>query len=136
MLVCSLFVYVLFFFFKQKTAYEMRISDWSSDVCSSDLRTCLRQAKVGENWRNCALCGRLSGAVRRSGRDLPAAECAFVRQDRLGIIEALPAIGPLAQRRVGFLGTTASEGRGTAQFAFADSIAVPDIHARHTPATD
>src|SRR3546814_5512982 len=32
---------VLFFFFKQKTAYEMRISDWSSDVCSSDL-----QAKV------------------------------------------------------------------------------------------
>src|SRR3546814_9698782 len=31
-----------FFFFKQKTAYEMRISDWSSDVCSSDLCT---------NWR-------------------------------------------------------------------------------------
>src|SRR3546814_8685116 len=31
-------VFVLwFFFFKQKTAYEMRISDWSSDVCSSDL---------------------------------------------------------------------------------------------------
>src|SRR3546814_3434483 len=28
---------VCFFFFKQKTAYEMRISDWSSDVCSSDL---------------------------------------------------------------------------------------------------
>src|SRR3546814_7395251 len=28
---------VLCFFFKQKTAYEMRISDWSSDVCSSDL---------------------------------------------------------------------------------------------------
>src|SRR3546814_4410370 len=32
------FVYIVFFFFKQKTAYEMRISDWSSDVCSSDLR--------------------------------------------------------------------------------------------------
>src|SRR3546814_11385753 len=31
---------VFFFFFKQKTAYEMRISDWSSDVCSSDLRAC------------------------------------------------------------------------------------------------
>src|SRR3546814_10144814 len=29
--------HVFFFFFKQKTAYEMRISDWSSDVCSSDL---------------------------------------------------------------------------------------------------
>src|SRR3546814_6785968 len=35
---CSLcFVSVMCFFFKQKTAYEMRISDWSSDVCSSDL---------------------------------------------------------------------------------------------------
>src|SRR3546814_982053 len=31
------FVFSFFFFFKQKTAYEMRISDWSSDVCSSDL---------------------------------------------------------------------------------------------------
>src|SRR3546814_19270757 len=32
---------IFFFFFKQKTAYEMRISDWSSDVCSSDLRCAL-----------------------------------------------------------------------------------------------
>src|SRR3546814_19170903 len=31
-------VSIIFFFFKQNTAYEMRISDWSSDVCSSDLR--------------------------------------------------------------------------------------------------
>src|SRR3546814_3427149 len=31
------FSFIVFFFFKQKTAYEMRISDWSSDVCSSDL---------------------------------------------------------------------------------------------------
>src|SRR3546814_7606505 len=34
---CYVFVFFCFFFFKQKTAYEMRISDWSSDVCSSDL---------------------------------------------------------------------------------------------------
>src|SRR3546814_3842403 len=33
-----MFYTTLFFFFKQKTAYEMRISDWSSDVCASDLR--------------------------------------------------------------------------------------------------
>src|SRR3546814_4014808 len=33
----NLFMWCIFFFFKQKTAYEMRISDWSSDVCSSDL---------------------------------------------------------------------------------------------------
>src|SRR3546814_1935524 len=32
-------LFVCIFFFKQKTAYEMRISDWSSDVCSSDLLT-------------------------------------------------------------------------------------------------
>src|SRR3546814_652087 len=40
--ICSLFVSFLFFFFKQKTAYEMRISDWSSDVCSSDLSARVR----------------------------------------------------------------------------------------------
>src|SRR3546814_4296624 len=34
---CLFFFCFVFFFFKQKTAYEMRISDWSSDVCSSDL---------------------------------------------------------------------------------------------------
>src|SRR3546814_14206176 len=33
----SIFSFLIFFLFKQKTAYEMRISDWSSDVCSSDL---------------------------------------------------------------------------------------------------
>src|SRR3546814_1904384 len=38
--------FFIFFFFKQKTAYEMRISDWSSDVCSSDLLgdTVIREA--------------------------------------------------------------------------------------------
>src|SRR3546814_1202740 len=36
----------VFFFFKQKTAYEMRISDWSSDVCSSDLRRMNRNDRV------------------------------------------------------------------------------------------
>src|SRR3546814_6689476 len=33
----AIIMFVVFCFFKQKTAYEMRISDWSSDVCSSDL---------------------------------------------------------------------------------------------------
>src|SRR3546814_5259866 len=37
MLIWLCFCLLMFFFFKQKTAYEMRISDWSSDVCSSDL---------------------------------------------------------------------------------------------------
>src|SRR3546814_2516112 len=38
----------VFFFFKQKTAYEMRISDWSSDVCSSDLTRPVLQ-EMGEH---------------------------------------------------------------------------------------
>src|SRR3546814_18321787 len=35
-----------FFFFKQKTAYEMRISDWSSDVCSSDLKRLMYEPAI------------------------------------------------------------------------------------------
>src|SRR3546814_10068504 len=41
---------ILFFFFKQKTAYELRISDWSSDVCSSDL--------FQRDHNLCLYCGR------------------------------------------------------------------------------
>src|SRR3546814_12962016 len=49
------------FFFKQKTAYEMRISDWSSDVCSSDLREARRVERVvGER-----------GQLHRPDRDAP-----------------------------------------------------------------
>src|SRR3546814_8357652 len=40
----------VFFFFKQKTAYEMRISDWSSDVCSSDLPHLCRYMKNMCRW--------------------------------------------------------------------------------------
>src|SRR3546814_4497662 len=42
--------YIFFFFFKQKTAYEMRISDWSSDVCSSDLA--VEHGKIGGEFRH------------------------------------------------------------------------------------
>src|SRR3546814_9390451 len=40
-------LYLIFFFFKQKTAYEMRISDWSSDVCSSDLERRVAMLEIG-----------------------------------------------------------------------------------------
>src|SRR3546814_7025901 len=58
-----MFAVFFFFFFKQKTAYEMRISDWSSDVCSSDLRpcACLCQRRERRQQRLCAglrKCGR------------------------------------------------------------------------------
>src|SRR3546814_14846440 len=51
----------LFFFFKQKTAYEMRISDWSSDVCSSDLHA---TAKRAHRWHQMSSVKR-----KRDGRD-------------------------------------------------------------------
>src|SRR3546814_3098638 len=47
----------VFFFFKQKTAYEMRISDWSSDVCSSDLRSRAAGYRKGRCWRECEMLG-------------------------------------------------------------------------------
>src|SRR3546814_5582726 len=51
-------MFLLFFFFKQKTAYEMRISDWSSDVCSSDLSFALDLPRPG---------GRIAEATRIMG---------------------------------------------------------------------
>src|SRR3546814_10616214 len=61
-----------FFFFKQKTAYDMRISDWSSDVCSSDLRIgrTLRQfthflGNDGKAASRLARPGRLDAGIQR-----------------------------------------------------------------------
>src|SRR3546814_4477728 len=78
----------MFFFFKHKTAYDMRISDWSSDVCSSDLGTgrpggkaCFRRqavrpplARSGDDQRSAAggrACGQKGrSAERRRSIDL------------------------------------------------------------------
>src|SRR3546814_3523120 len=54
----------VFFFFKQKTAYEMRISDWSSDVCSSDLRAAQVRGRVEFGLE----VGKLRPALPRRGR--------------------------------------------------------------------
>src|SRR3546814_2642406 len=69
--------FFVFFFFKQKTAYEMRISDWSSDVCSSDLTRGLRErfpdrvlgTPISEN----AFAG-LGGGLAMDGRYKPVVE--------------------------------------------------------------
>src|SRR3546814_4035005 len=67
-------LYDFFFFFKQKTAYEMRISDWSSDVCSSDLRRHQRarrhaadEAIAFDQQRPCAVAGRRHGSDQPGG---------------------------------------------------------------------
>src|SRR3546814_20333346 len=58
---------MLFFFFKQKTAYEMRISDWSSDVCSSDLIEGAHDIGLDERAR--AIDGTVDMTLRRQMRD-------------------------------------------------------------------
>src|SRR3546814_2883262 len=67
-------VCIFFFFFKQKTAYEMRISDWSSDVCSSDLlrRSAIdsrqRRADAGTDLLKRRIADRVHSAACRKGR--------------------------------------------------------------------
>src|SRR3546814_4874057 len=61
MIIIAVLSFILFIFFKQKTAYEMRISDWSSDVCSSDLDDRQRRAFIEPHL------GIGFGALLRSG---------------------------------------------------------------------
>src|SRR3546814_7966789 len=73
----------MFFFFKQKTAYEMRISDWSSDVCSSDLGAAYAQALAasgieydmlfGPAYKGIPLVTAVACAQAEQGLDVPYA---------------------------------------------------------------
>src|SRR3546814_1032990 len=75
--VLSLFIFGMggFFFFKQKTAYEMRISDWSSDVCSSDLageastiaRAALRDAAINASLTAAEEPSKMIARAKRGG---------------------------------------------------------------------
>src|SRR3546814_3337557 len=86
---CVLF-YVYVFFFKQKTAYEMRISDWSSDVCSSDLKAALldlrrRNRQPSPNfslWATAKLPAGPLSRLRREPRFFPSALTAHSLKDR------------------------------------------------------
>src|SRR3546814_19121161 len=65
----------VFFFFKQKTAYEMRISDWSSDVCSSDLlrRVGARDGKIHQRRKGAKIGLLFEHHDMRAGDDHPLA---------------------------------------------------------------
>src|SRR3546814_7950924 len=68
-------ILLVLFLFKQKTAYEMRISDWSSDVCSSDLRVGWDHRRLMEETADLvqaamALSGRRTSVREISYRDL------------------------------------------------------------------
>src|SRR3546814_1850519 len=93
-----------FFFFKQKTAYEMRISDWSSDVCSSDLN-----AAVARHRARLQIDGRILGVERVAAggphRDRPVERHLFRvhvvpaagRGDLRGAIRKLDAGGEIVE---------------------------------------
>src|SRR3546814_8474650 len=70
--------FVIFFCFKQKTAYEMRISDWSSDVCSSDLRGFTMKADIHPNYveieATCS-CGNVIKTRSTLGKNLSLDVC-------------------------------------------------------------
>src|SRR3546814_1340274 len=106
MCVCVVFVvemvYVCcFFFFKQKTAYDMRISDWSSDVCSSDLldvadaTTALDIATARINDRTVEV-GEAGHAAREHGRAL-----VNIRRRRIVNCGFVEAYQRSEERRVG-----------------------------------
>src|SRR3546814_10891022 len=78
LLICCLCISVYsfllcFFFFKQKTAYEMRISDWSSDVCSSDLsvpsKETVEMTDTPSTSRRALLGGIARSEERRVGKE-------------------------------------------------------------------
>src|SRR3546814_14659354 len=79
---CDVSLLLFFFFFKQKTAYELRISDWSSDVCSSDLPAWLHHADL---------------AAQPGGIDLRQIDAVDQHAAAGGQIEALEQFG---QRRL------------------------------------
>src|SRR3546814_17486591 len=68
----SIFALFVVFFFKQKTAYEMRISDWSSDVCSSDLQIQLCESPDGQYDAAHEAAGPARGRRTSMNRILPA----------------------------------------------------------------
>src|SRR3546814_5928204 len=88
-----LFVFWCVFFFKQKTAYEMRISDWSSDVCSSDLLQAL--LNIVRNAAQALTETPPKGSARlvlrtRIGRQLLLA----TQQAKLGVVVSVIDNGP------------------------------------------
>src|SRR3546814_1114054 len=88
----------LFFFFKQKTAYEMRISDWSSDVCSSDLfhRTSQRVHLTEAGSRLLPHARRIENDFNLAVRNAVGATATSVV--RLGVLSTIPT--PTLERLV------------------------------------
>src|SRR3546814_7807723 len=87
-------------FFKQKTAYEMRISDWSSDVCSSDLP--LRGARISGSLHMTVQTAVLIETLVALGAEVRWASCnIFSTQDEAAAAIVVGPHGSSEERRVG-----------------------------------
>src|SRR3546814_3680520 len=92
--------YLCFFFFKQKTAYEMRISDWSSDVCSSDLAAVVPDFRHRAHAEAPAILPEVGGIHdRMRGHRTMRIEILAVRHIRLRLVNEAAA-GPVDQDAV------------------------------------
>src|SRR3546814_7502552 len=87
------------FFFKQKTAYEMRISDWSSDVCSSDLRN--RGVAQVQAAERCNRRGKYALAHADSPQSIEAWAPLGPAVVALCMVSRLPILTRSEERRVG-----------------------------------
>lgn len=86
------------------------------------------KARTIEKRRNSANCKRFSNACPPSGGKWLAGRLTLFKHYHVGIVEALAAIGPLAQRCITSLGISRRMPRNMPQFAFADGVADTDIH--------
>src|SRR3546814_16909799 len=96
---------MLVFFFKQKTAYVMRISDWSSDVCSSDLNAGERRFRILQQPQPLL---QRRGARRRQTLDQRSGQIGIARRQRLaralferGIADQVLRLQPVEWRIAG-----------------------------------
>src|SRR3546814_17370143 len=94
---------VLFFVFKQKTAYELRISDWSSDVCSSDLRVDIHQRFEYQHLAVDPAIGNGAGGIGGAER---TDQHLALRMDRraAGIAELIPAAHVRSRQLMAMIG--------------------------------
>src|SRR3546814_6636765 len=92
--------FVLFFFFKQKPAYELRISDWSSDVCSSDLGTAVRQRDEPAQPQERAALQFRQGGDRRLAGAIELRQQGPFRRDPESSLPAVDGVEEAARARI------------------------------------
>src|SRR3546814_19837456 len=126
-------LWLFVFFFKQKTAYEMRISDWSSDVCSSDLTLPARAARSVD--RGAGIVARSDDRHQQRARFCRCAGIAHRELDasrmtwRATVLPLYPAMfpGPLG---LSLAGRARAEGRGALGTVTIRVLATGTTHTR------